>query len=93
MSYPENIVSIFCPYKSIYVDKDRPPWYSREIIELALSWEHKLRIYKKTKDNDLFDEAKNLRNQLKTDIVTAKTAYLKHLLRNNSSDAKKFREG
>lgn len=61
-----------------------------ELTELAASWEHKIKVYRKTKDNSLFEEAKSLRNQLKTDITTAKTDYFKNLLEINYGDAKKF---
>lgn len=85
-----NMVSIFCPYRRIYIDKDRPPWYSREIIELAASWEHILKVAKKKKDDTLLETAKSLRNKLKTDITNAKTAYFKELLHTNASDSKNF---
>lgn len=80
----------FCPFKTFYIKRDRPPWFTDEITELSKNRDDLFKTGKRQKNQSLLNEARYLRNSLKRDINTLKNEYYVRLMADNQNDINKF---
>lgn len=65
-------------------------WITSELFELMFQRDEKFKEAKLTKNPDVWDEAKKLRNQVATDCKNAKRAFIKGNITRNQNNPKKF---
>ena len=85
----ENI-DIMCPLKNFKIKQKKEPWITNELLELIKDKDLMLRRAKKRKNQQLWIEAKRLRNQCVRRLRNAKADFIKENLDNNLGDQKKF---
>lgn len=77
-----STADLMCPYKEFRTSKDKPKWYTEEITEQSINMERLFRIGKRTKNENLIEQARYFRNTLRTSLGRCKKEYFSnHLLR------------
>ena len=85
-----NILEIICPYKHIYVRKERVPWFTNEIYECMKKRTHYVKLFSSTRNNDIFLLSKYFRNKCNTLIRDSKSDYIKTSLDANVLNPRKY---
>ena len=85
-----SILEIMCPYKNVYLRDPKTPWITAEIIGCINDRKKYLRLYRKTKNQFIFEICKYLRNECNRLIRNAKSAYIKDNLQRSADDPRKF---
>ena len=85
-----GILEVMCPYKNIFIRKDRTPWFTNEIYECIKKRSRYIKLYRETKNQDIFMIAKYFRNRCNRLVREAKSAYIRNSLETNRSNPKKF---
>ena len=78
-----GILEIMCPYKNVFVRKDITPWFTNEIYECIKKRSFYIKLYKKTKNQDIFTIVRYFRNRCNRLVREAKSAYIKNSLETN----------
>ena len=86
----DNILSVMCPYKKVYVRHRKTPWITPEIIHYMNERKKYVRILKMTNGYGLFEVCKYLRNKVNKLIRSAKSVYIQNNLDINHNNPKKF---
>lgn len=79
-----------CPVKTFSIKGIKPSWYSDDLIEMIANRDDLFHESKSKKDAALHNEAKRLRNQVKTGIGNAHSEYYKNQAEKNLKNPKKF---
>ena len=88
----EKVLDTVCPIKALKVVDNKPEWLSNDIL---ISMRHRDKAFKKarrTKKQEDWDWARDLRNRLGMDIKTAKANVIKAKLERHGNNPKKFWE-
>ena len=86
----EGILEVMCPYKNIFVREDKTPWFTDEIYACIRKRMYYVKLFRKTRNNDIFIISKYFRNKCNTLIRGAKSNYIKENLITNRANSKKF---
>ena len=90
----ENIIreSIdhMCPLKNFKIKQVKEAWVTNELIELIKDKDYAIRRAKKSKDPQLWAEAKRIRNNCTKRIRNARAEFIKDNLNNNINNKKNF---
>ena len=81
-----QILSIMCRYKKVHTRISGNKWITKNIYRLICEREMAIKSYMTTRDPDLLNSIRILRNQ----VDKAKSEYIKHLLHASKSNSKKF---
>ena len=79
-----------CPLRTSFYSKDKPPWLSKELIEISRDKDLALKHARKTGKTVDKENAKVLRNRSNSAFRLARRRYILDNLNNNSDDPKKF---
>ena len=79
-----------CPIKNFKIKQIKQPWITHRLLELINDKDKALKIAKKSKDSNLWKEAKRLRNACTNRLRKAKADFIKEQLIIHSKDQKKF---
>ena len=79
-----------CPLKVFRIKQKKEPWITNELIELIKDKDVMLKRARKRKDQQLWNEARIVRNHCIRRLRDAKAEFIKENLENNMSDQKKF---
>ena len=79
----ENILSVMCPYKKVFIKSRKTPWITPEIIHYMKERSKCARILKKTNGYGLFEICKYLRNKVNTLVRNAKSSYIQNTMNIN----------
>ena len=85
-----DILEIMCPYKNVYVREDRTPWFTHEIYECINKRTYYIRLYRKTRNQDIFTIVKYFRNKCNKLVREAKRTFIKNSIEINRLNPKKF---
>ena len=83
-------IDIMCPIKIFKIKQVKQPWISPRLLELIKDKDKALKAAKKSKDPELWAEAKRIRNACTNRLRKAKTDFIKEQLITHSNDQKKF---
>ena len=86
----EEIIDNMCPIKTFKISKIKQPRITAPLIELIKDKDIALKNVKKKKDENLWKEAKRLRNICTNRLRKAKADYIKANLTNNHNNPKNF---
>ena len=86
----DDILSVMCPYKRVYVRSRKTPWITPEIVYYINERKKCTRILRKTNGYGLFDICKFLRNKVNKLIRAAKSRFIQNSMDRNISNPKKF---
>ena len=86
----QGILEIMCPYKNIYVRKDRVPWFTYEIYECIKKRVYYVKLFRATRNNDIFLISKFFRNKCNSLIRNSKSNYIKTSLESYISNPRKY---
>ena len=84
------VLDEMCPKKTFRIKQVKQPWITPRLLELILDKDKAMKKAKKSKRNDLWNEAKRLRNACTNRLRKAKAQYIKEQLEIHSNDQKKF---
>ena len=79
-----------CPLKHYRVKQEKEPWITPPLLELIKDKDNALRKAKRKNDENLWKEAKRLRNDCTKRLRNARAEYIKENLENNQGNSKKF---
>ena len=85
-----GILEVMCPYKDIFIRKDRTPWFNNEIYECMYKRSRYIKLYRKTRNQDIFLIVKHFRNKCNKLVREAKRDYIKQTLETNRTNPRKF---
>ena len=85
-----NILSVMCPYKKVFTRIVKKRWLTQEIYSLIRSRKCLVKRYNLSKDQNLLQDIRTLRNQINSCIERAKSVYIQNILGNTKRDPKKF---
>ena len=85
-----GILEVMCPYKNIFVRKERTPWFTNEIYECIRKRSLYVKLYRQTKNGDIFSIVKYFRNKCNRLVREAKSGFIKNSLETNRANPKKF---
>ena len=85
-----DILNLNCPIKSYRIKQEKEPWITPPLLELIKDKDSALRKAKRKKDEQLWKEAKRLRNDCTKRLRKARADYIKESLDNNQGNSKKF---
>ena len=91
--FEQNISTILdkmCPQKMFKIKQVKQPWITPRLLELILDKDKALKKAKKSKNHELWNDAKRLRNSCTNMLRKAKADYIKERLEIHSKDQKKF---
>ena len=83
-------MDIKCPKKIYKIKQEKEPWITPPLLELIKDKDNALRKAKRRKDDNLWNEAKRLRNICTSRLRKARADYIKENLDNNQGNSKKF---
>ena len=83
-------MNIMCPIKTFRIKQIKQPWITPRLLELIKDKDKALKTAKKSKNPDLWIEAKRLRNACTNRLRKAKADFIKEQLVTHSNDQKKF---
>ena len=83
-------IEIMCPIKTFKIKQIKQPWITHRLLELYNDKDKALKIAKKSKDSNLWKEAKRLRNACTNRLRKAKADFIKEQLIIHLKDQKKF---
>ena len=86
----KEIIDEMCPIKSFRINQIKQPWITPPLLELIKDKDIALKNAKKTKNEQLWKEAKRLRNACTNRLRQAKADFIKDNLNHNQNDPKKF---
>ena len=86
----QGILEIMCPYKNIYVRKERVPWFTNEIYECIKKRIYYIKLFRSTRNNDIFLLSKYFRNRCNTLIRNSKSVNIKAALESNVLNPRKY---
>ena len=87
----EGIYDAMCPMKTFRINQIKQPWITAPLIELIKDKDKALKNAKKRKnDENLWKQAKRIRNMCTNRLRKAKADYVKSNLHNNQNNPKKF---
>ena len=81
---------MICPTKTFNIKQEKEPWITPQLIELIKDKDYALRKAKKQKDENLWKQAKQLRNVCTKRLRKARADYIQGNLDNNIGNSKKF---
>ena len=85
-----EILSVMCPYKNVCLREPKTPWVNPDVVKAINERKKYMRMYRRTKNQYIWEICKYLRNRCNSQIRNAKAAYIKNNLRRNVNDPKKF---
>ena len=85
-----EILELMCPIKRACLRDPKTPWVNADIIKAVKERRQYLRIYKRTKNQFIWDICKYLRNRCNSMIQGAKATYIKNILLRTTNDPRKF---
>ena len=85
-----TIIDEMCPKKVFKIKQIKQPWITPRLLELILDKDRVLKNAKKSRNKDLWLEAKRLRNACTNRLRKAKADYVRDQLEMNANDQKKF---
>ena len=91
--FEQNISTILdkmCPQKMFKIKQVKQPWITPRLLELILDKDKALKKAKKSKNRELWNDSKRLRNSCTNRLRKAKADYIKERLEIHSNDQKKF---
>ena len=83
-------IDIMCPTKTFRIKQIKQPWITPRLLELIKDKDKALKNAKKSKNRDLWNEAKRIRNACTNRLRKAKADFIKEQLITHSNDQKKF---
>ena len=90
----ENIarscIDKMCPTKYFRIKQEKEPWITPQLIELIKDKDVALKRAKKSKDPNLWAEAKNIRNSCTRRLREARAEFISRNLENNLGNQKRF---
>ena len=90
LSKLNDILSVMCPYKNVYVRSRKTPWMSPDIIFYMKERAKLCKIFKKTGSAQIFELCRHLRNKVTRMVRNAKSNYIKDNLTVNHNNPRKF---
>ena len=85
-----DILSIMCPMKHVYIRSNKSPWITPNIIYYINQRTRICKIFRKTGSPHMFELMKFLRNKVTTLIRNAKSVYIQENLHVSRNNPKKF---
>lgn len=79
-----------CPIKEFKIRRDRPAWFSDEITELSCNRDELFSIGRRLTNHNMLQEARRLRNLVKTSLASAKNNNFLNQMNIHKEDPKKF---
>ena len=86
----QEILEIMCPFKTIYVRKDHVPWFTNEIYECIRKRLYYVKLFRTSRNDDIFLLSKYFRNKCNCLIRNAKSEYIKTSLDTNVNNPRKY---
>ena len=83
-------INIMCPIKTFKIKQVKQPWITPRLLEIIKDKDKALKTASKSKNPDLWTEAKRLRNACTNRLRKAKADFIKKQLVIHSNDQKKF---
>lgn len=80
----------FCPLRHFYIRKDVPKWFNKDLIEMSHFRDSLFKEFQRFKDPTKLNEARRVRNLVKTSLGQAKNLYFLNELDKKSDDPIKF---
>ena len=90
LSIINNILDEMCPLKVFKIKQLKQPWITPRLIELIKDKDKALKDAKKSKNLELWTEAKRLRNACTNRLRKARADFIKEQLEIHTNDQKKF---
>ena len=88
----ESELNKICPIREFCFKKDKPPWLTRDLLELIKDKDYLLKKARKSKLDIDKANARQARNLVNSLIKRARSDYVKEQLKANRNDPKKFWE-
>ena len=85
-----DILEVMCPYRNIFVRENRTPWFTHEIYECINKRTYYIRLFRNTRNHDIFTIVKYFRNKCNKLVRDAKREFIKNNLEANRLNPKKF---
>ena len=85
-----EILSVMCPTKRVYIRSHKSPWITQEIIKYINDRTKFTKLFRKTGSPHFFELCKYLRNKVTTLVRKAKAVYIQENLHRNRENPKKF---
>ena len=79
-----------CPIKTFRIKQIKQPWITPRLLELIKDKDQALKLAKRSKNPDLWNEAKRICNACNNRLRKAKADFIKEELITHSNDQKKF---
>ena len=83
-----SIIDVMCPKKTFRIKQVKQPWITPRLLELILDKDKAMKLAKKRKNIELWNEAKRLSNLCTNRLRKAKADYIKERLEIHSNDQK-----
>ena len=85
-----DVIDTVAPVKEVRLKYKSEDWFTGELVELIHERDKALMKFRKCKDNEMYNIYKNLRNKVQYEIRKAKKNYVKNVVKENQSCAKKL---
>lgn len=79
-----------CPIKEFHIRKEKPPWFSDELLELSANCDNLFKEARRENDYSKLNLAHELRNQVKTGVIKCRSNYYTKLIEDNQEDPPRF---
>ena len=85
-----EILEIMCPRKMVCLRDPKTPWVTAEVIHAIYDRKRYVSLYRRTKNQFIWDICKYLGNRCNTLVRNAKSVYIKTSLQRTVDDPRKF---
>lgn len=86
----QTVSDDMCPIKTFQISNHKPAWYHAELIELAANRDDLFALGKKNHDENILNEARDLRNRVKAGVARSRSDYYINLIETNKANPQKF---
>ena len=84
-----EILAVMCPYKNVCLRDPKTPWITLDIIKVINERRKYLKLFRKTRNRNIWESCKYLRIRCNTLVRNAKSTFIKNKI-TNTTDPRKF---